>query len=104
METWKSKLEAIPIGLYEKALPATLDWEQRLTIAQQAGFDFLEISIDETEHRLARLDWGKAERRGDSICSESCRGGNQIIELERSPEVPAGEQICQHPSNRSRYV
>jgi L-ribulose-5-phosphate 3-epimerase len=26
------------------------------------GFDFVEMSIDETDQRLARLDWSKAER------------------------------------------
>ena len=29
----------------------------------QLGFDFLEISIDESEERLARLDWGPEQRR-----------------------------------------
>jgi L-ribulose-5-phosphate 3-epimerase len=62
MNSWKSKLDAIPLGLYEKALPASLSWEKRLSTASQAGYDFLEISIDETDHRLERLQWGKKER------------------------------------------
>lgn len=45
------------LGLYEKALPNALDFEQKLTAAKECGFDFLEISIDETEERLARLNW-----------------------------------------------
>jgi len=63
MENWKSNLEAIPLGLYEKALPASLTWEERLSVARQSGYSFLEISIDETDHRLARLSWGEKERR-----------------------------------------
>jgi L-ribulose-5-phosphate 3-epimerase len=52
----------MPVGLYEKALPAAMSWEERLAAAGQAGFDFVEISIDESDERLARLDWSVAER------------------------------------------
>lgn len=45
------------IGLYEKAMPASLSWHERFATAQELGFDFLEISIDETDERLARLEW-----------------------------------------------
>lgn len=46
----------LPIGIYEKALPFNLDWHARLALARTAGFDFVEISIDESDERLARLD------------------------------------------------
>lgn len=52
----------MPVGLYEKALPAALSWEERLATAGQAGFDFVEISIDESDIRLSRLDWSASER------------------------------------------
>src|SRR5512133_1365570 len=52
----------MPVGLYEKALPASMCWEERLTVAGQAGYDFVEISIDESVERLARLDWSAAQR------------------------------------------
>lgn len=52
----------MPVGLYEKALPASLTWEERLAAAGQAGYDFIEISIDESDERLGRLDWSAAER------------------------------------------
>jgi predicted hexulose-6-phosphate isomerase len=52
----------MPVGLYEKALPAALSWEERLTAAGQAGYDFVEISIDESDERQARLDWSASER------------------------------------------
>ncbi|MEG2119463.1 MAG: L-ribulose-5-phosphate 4-epimerase, partial [Pseudoflavonifractor sp.] len=51
------------LGLYEKALPPEMDWQQRLTAAGALGFDFLEISIDENDRRLARLTMGAQERR-----------------------------------------
>ena len=50
------------LGLYEKAMPAGMSWETMLSAVGEAGFDFLEISIDETDARLARLDWGREER------------------------------------------
>jgi L-ribulose-5-phosphate 3-epimerase len=52
----------MPVGLYEKALPASLSWEERLAAAGRAGYDFVEISIDESDERLARLDWSASER------------------------------------------
>jgi L-ribulose-5-phosphate 3-epimerase len=52
----------MPVGLYEKALPPALSWEERLAAAGQAGYDFIEISIDESDERLARLDWSASER------------------------------------------
>jgi predicted hexulose-6-phosphate isomerase len=52
----------MPVGLYEKALPASMSWEERLTAAGQAGYDFVEISVDESNERLSRLDWSVSER------------------------------------------
>ncbi|MFM1572211.1 L-ribulose-5-phosphate 3-epimerase [Helcococcus ovis] len=49
------------LGLYEKALPSNLTWEEKFNIAKSAGYDFLEISIDETDEKLSRLDWTKEE-------------------------------------------
>ena len=44
------------LGLYEKSMPNTLSWEEKLKVVKEAGFDYLEMSIDETEEKLARLD------------------------------------------------
>ncbi|WP_028536594.1 L-ribulose-5-phosphate 3-epimerase [Paludibacterium yongneupense] len=52
-----------PLGIYEKALPANLGWGERLAVARACGFDFVEMSIDESDSRLARLDWSVGERR-----------------------------------------
>lgn len=52
----------IPIGIYEKALPYKLNWHERLSHAQLAGFDFVEMSVDESDERLARLNWSARER------------------------------------------
>lgn len=43
------------LGIYEKALDAEDDWYQRMAKAKELDFDFLEISIDETDERLSRI-------------------------------------------------
>ena len=50
------------LGLYEKAMPADLSWKEKLMAAKNAGYDFVEISIDETDEKLSRLDWTPEER------------------------------------------
>lgn len=50
------------IGIYEKALPKNVSWLERLNMAKHLGFDFVEMSIDETDERLGRLDWQTEER------------------------------------------
>lgn len=52
------------LGIYEKALPKNSSWRERLLLAKKLGFDFVEMSIDETDERLARLDWTKEEQQG----------------------------------------
>lgn len=44
------------LGLYEKALPNEWSWEEKLTVTKETGYDFLEISIDESDMRLSRLN------------------------------------------------
>lgn len=51
-----------PIGIYEKATPKHFTWLERLQFAKELGFDFVEMSVDESDARWARLDWTKAER------------------------------------------
>ncbi|MDY3250477.1 MAG: L-ribulose-5-phosphate 3-epimerase [Candidatus Choladocola sp.] len=50
------------LGLYEKAMPKELSWREKLCAAKEAGYDFVEISIDETDEKLARLDMSREER------------------------------------------
>jgi hexulose-6-phosphate isomerase len=52
----------LTLGIYEKALPADLDWNGRLAMARDLGFSFVEMSIDESDERLARLEWTAEER------------------------------------------
>ena len=55
-------MKAYAIGLYEKAMPNSLTWKEKLQCAKECGYDFVEISIDETDEKLARLEWTAQER------------------------------------------
>lgn len=50
------------LGLYEKSMPKELPWKDKLLAAKKAGYDFVEISIDETEEKIRRIYMSKEER------------------------------------------
>ena len=50
------------LGLYEKAMPGTITIGEKLECAKECGYDYVELSVDETDEKLARLDWTKEER------------------------------------------
>ena len=51
------------LTVYEKAMPETLGCREKLEAARAAGFDGVELSIDETDEKLARLCWDAPQRR-----------------------------------------
>ena len=55
------KFDKLVMGIYEKALPKKEPWSTKIDIAKEAGYDFIEISVDESDERLARLDWNNDE-------------------------------------------
>ncbi|WP_127957322.1 L-ribulose-5-phosphate 3-epimerase [Serratia microhaemolytica] len=65
--------QTVPLGIYEKALPAGEDWLARLELARELGFDFVEMSIDESDERLARLAWS-GEQRLALVKAVTCSG------------------------------
>ncbi len=56
-------LHKTPLGIYEKAMPNAFSWKEKMLAAKEAGFDFIEISVDESDERLKRLDWDQATIR-----------------------------------------
>ena len=50
------------LGLYEKSMPSDLTWKEKLIIAKESGFDYLEMSIDESDAKLSRLEWDEEQR------------------------------------------
>jgi L-ribulose-5-phosphate 3-epimerase len=58
----RTRTDRPTIGIYEKALPPVHTWGERLDIARTAGYDFVEMSVDESDARLACLDWSPIQR------------------------------------------
>ena len=61
MDSWPAK--SFRWGIYEKALSADQTWPEKLSTAARAGYQFVELSVDESEERLARLEWTCGQRR-----------------------------------------
>lgn len=62
----------LPVGIYEKALSPDLSWEERLFLAKELGYAYVEISIDESDERLSRLRWDAGQRKGlRALCSKT---------------------------------
>ena len=99
-KTWTSNLEAIKVGLYEKALPKNLSWEERLNLTRKTGFDFLEISIDDTDERLARLLWTPAEISAIKDLVEKTGLKIQSLSLSAHRRFPLGSKSTE-TRNRS---
>lgn len=45
------------LGLYEKSMPDSLSIKEKLIETKITGFDYMELSIDESDEKLARLNW-----------------------------------------------
>jgi len=50
------------LGLYEKSMPNNLTFKEKLEITKKTGYDFMEISIDESDEKLKRLDYDSKNR------------------------------------------
>lgn len=55
-------IQSYQLGPYEKAMPSPLSWSDKLRETKNAGFDYLEMSIDESDEKLARLSMPKEDR------------------------------------------
>lgn len=94
-ETWISTLNSIPVGLYEKALPKNLSWKERLTLTKKTGFDFLEISIDDTDDRIARLNWTSEEKKEITDLVDGIGVRIQSMSLSAHRRFPLGSESAQ---------
>ncbi len=85
-------LKRVPLGIYEKALPAGISWPERLQLAAELGFDFVEMSMDESDERLARLDWSREQRMAlvDAITRTGVRVPSMCLSAHR--RFPLGSE------------
>lgn len=73
------------LGLYEKALPPA-PLHEKLLIANHAGFDWLEISIDETDEKLDRLNRrretiAELKKASEGVMLTMCLSGHRRFPL-----------------------
>lgn len=54
-------MKAYTLGLYEKAMPNQLTIPEKLDLTAKCGFDRMEISVDETDAKLLRLDYSEKQ-------------------------------------------
>lgn len=50
-------------GVYEKALPGNSNWGRKTESAKAAGFDFVELCIDESDEKIRRLNYSEPKIR-----------------------------------------
>jgi predicted hexulose-6-phosphate isomerase len=77
-------------------MPGSLDLPEKIKETGAAGYDHLELSIDETDEKLSRLGWGSAETKKLHVCMEEsgifiksiCLSGHRRFPLgDPDPEV-----------------
>lgn len=66
-------MSSVTLGIYEKALRGANDWRAFFAQVVEGGFTFMDLSIDETPERMARLDWTKTQRREFRSVAEDAR-------------------------------
>lgn len=79
---WKlitKKMNDYFLGLYEKSMPDTLSMKEKMIEAKNSDYDFLEISIDETDEKLSRLQWDKNQKL--DLLRASMETGIKIISM-----------------------
>lgn len=57
-----NEYDGVELGIYEKALQWRGSWAEMFASAAEAGFSFVDLSVDETPEREARLRWTPSER------------------------------------------
>ena len=72
----ESLTDGVTLGIYEKALVGNPlatddDWRRFLNQVPEAGFSFVDLSVDESEERMARLGWDQRRRRMVRHCVEA---------------------------------
>ncbi|SBF92670.1 L-ribulose-5-phosphate 3-epimerase UlaE [Klebsiella pneumoniae] len=90
--------KSIPLGIYEKALPAGECWLERLKLAKALGFDFVEMSLDETDARLARLDWSPEQRLAlvKAVAETGVRVPSMCLSAHRRFPLGSEDDVVRH--------
>ena len=84
-------MKSYHLGLYEKSMPGTLNLPEKLKEAKAAGYDYLELSIDETDEKLSRLNWSCNEIRNLRFAMEESGIPIKSICLSAHRRFPLGD-------------
>ena len=78
------------LGLYEKALPEEMALPDKFRSAKKLGFDYLEISVDESDEKISRLylTAGRQQALGEELRSTGL--GMQSLCLSAHRRFPFG--------------
>jgi predicted hexulose-6-phosphate isomerase len=69
----------VELGVHERALRSTNDWDDLFCQVRQAGFASVDLSVDESPERSARLTWRPMQRH--TVRDAAIRQGIQIGSL-----------------------
>ena len=79
---------SVDLGIYEKAMPESFSFNEKLALARRAGFDYLEISIDESDKKLSRVfdastrrEFVNAAKNSDIRVKTMCLSGHRRFPL-----------------------
>jgi L-ribulose-5-phosphate 3-epimerase len=83
------------LGCYEKSMPNRLSMREKLGYVKQFGFNFMELSIDESDEKLSRLDWSVSQRA--SILNDMAITGIKIgsLCLSGHRRFPLGSEVLE---------
>lgn len=88
------------LGLYEKSMPHSATLREKLACAKASGFDFLEVSIDETDEKLSRLCWREDERRAvaNAVMDEGIPIGSMCLSGHRKYPLGSADEAVRRKS------
>ena len=84
-------MKSYQLGLYEKSMPGYLTFPEKLKETSAAGYDYLELSIDETDEKLSRLNWSPGETRDLYLAMEESGVFIKSICLSAHRRFPLGD-------------
>jgi len=84
-------MREVQLGLYEKSMPDNLDLYQKLLDTKAAGYDYLELSIDESDDKLIRLEYPDAELNALRRATEKTGTPIRSICLSGHRKYPLGD-------------
>ena len=82
------------LGIYEKAFPPSYSWQEKFMVSKKLGFDYIEISIDETDEKLSRLDMSYEKRQELFLLSKKEKMPISTLCLSAHRKYPLGSNIA----------